>query len=172
MPEPRRGGGAGAGAGFHWSPNIWLVRSVNPIPTGEGRLSPPFATALAPPKCFTFRLNCLGTYGYQLSKAWLAMCCRNLRRCNVWSQFADVHAEPNDFGSNLQCACMQCFLGLRSKTPISHIFFGNDERTDNWNLLSFGVSYKFCSSKIEDFSNFSKKKLGGIFGNYKEGIGI
>ena len=45
MPEP-------GGPGGPLAPPIF-GRSVNPIPTGEGRLSPP--TLVAPPMFFTFR---------------------------------------------------------------------------------------------------------------------
>ena len=37
--------------------------------------------------------------------------------------------------------------GLRSATAILHIF-GNNERTDDRNLLSFGVSYDFVALEI------------------------
>ena len=52
--------------------------------------------------------------------------------------------------------------GLRSVTAILHIF-GNNERTDELNMLSFGVRYDFVAQKwrILEFS-----------GNYLEGIGI
>ena len=58
----------------------------------------------------------------------------------------DVCAEPN-----LVVTCDVylggAFSGLGSATPILHIF-GNNERTDNWNLLSFGVSCYFVASKL------------------------
>ena len=43
------------------------------------------------------------------------------------------------------CVC-SAFSGLQSAITISHIF-GNNERTDDLYLLSFGVSYIFVAQK-------------------------
>ena len=58
MPEP--GGQRGATV----PPPPIFCRSVNPIRTGEGRLSPPITTAPRPPMFFTFRHHC----GYRISQ--------------------------------------------------------------------------------------------------------
>ena len=48
---------------------------------------------------------------------------------------------------------MQCIIRLvKCDHNITH-YFGNNERTDNFNLLSFGVSYNFVA-----LSNLSQKK--------------
>ena len=81
-------------------------------------------------------------------QAWLAVAC------------CDVCAEPilvvTWASRNLQCAYVRC------NRNIAH-YFGNNERTDGWNLLSFGVSYDFVALEI-----FHKKNQ--FFGNYLQGI--
>ena len=57
----------------------------------------------------------------------------------------DVHAEPILVVTCDVCVC-SAFSGLQSAITISHIF-GNNERTDDLYLLSFGVSYIFVAQK-------------------------
>ena len=61
----------------------------------------------------------------------------------------DVRAGSH-FGSNLRCEL------VRSATAILHIF-GNNKRTDDRNLLSFGVSYDFVAQKWRILEIFHKK---------------
>ena len=57
----------------------------------------------------------------------------------------DMHAEPILLVICDVSAC-NAFSGLRSATTISHIF-GNNERNDDSNLRSFGVSYDSVAQK-------------------------
>ena len=70
----------------------------------------------------------------------------------------DLHIEilagKWHFGSNLQCACVRSIFRLHRN--IAH-FFGNVERTDDSNLLSFGVSYNFVAQKWRILAIFYKK---------------
>ena len=96
--------------------------------------------------------------------------------CDVWPQLAevrcavatcDVRAEhilvvPCDV-----CAC-GAVSGLRSATAKLHIF-GNNERTDDINLLYFCVNYYFVAQKWRILEFFHKNQF---LGNYLQGIGI
>ena len=75
-------------------------------------------------------------------------------RCGVAS--CDVHAESILV---VTCDVHACgaFSGLRSVTTILQIF-GNNERTDNRNLLSFGVSYYFVAQKWRILEIFHTQK--------------
>ena len=55
------------------------------------------------------------------------------------------------------------FKACKVRPHIAH-YFGNNERTDDKYLLSFGVSFNFVAQKW--------KILAIFFGNYLEGIGI
>jgi hypothetical protein len=64
---------------------------------------------------------------------------------------------------------MKCILRLvKCDRNIAH-FFGNNERTEDLNLLSFGVSYNFVAQKWRILAIFHKNQF---LGNYLEGIGI
>ena len=71
------------------------------------------------------------------------------------------------FGSNLWYACVRCiFRVAKCNHNIAH-FFGNNERTDNWNLLAFGVSYDFVAQKWRILAIFHKKKINFLEINWK-----
>ena len=96
------------------------------------------------------------------------MCGHKLRRyerCAVASH--DVCVEPIIVVTcNVRAYC--AILGLRSVTKILHIF-GNNENL-KLEFAFFWCKLLFCSSKMEDFSNFSQKKNWGE--NKLEGIEI
>jgi hypothetical protein len=75
-------------------------------------------------------------------------------RCAVAS--CDVHAEPILVVCNLRCACVRCILRLgKCDRNIAH-YFGNNERTDDANVLSFGVSCDFVAQKWRILAIFPK----------------
>lgn len=78
--------------------------------------------------------------------AWLAMCGHTSTSCDVQSLVA-MHCGTN-FGSNLWCVCV---CGVISGLGNVTAFFGNNERYEDWILLSFNVSYTFVAEKNEGF---------------------
>ena len=77
----------------------------------------------------------------------------------------DVGAEPILVLTVDVCSC-GAFSDLRSATAILHIFH-NNERTDNLNLLSFGVSYYFVAPNWRILAIFHKKTIfGKLIGRY------
>ena len=96
------------------------------------------------------RSNHMFTEKYEISKAWLAMCDSKLR-CAVAS--CDVRLRTHLVETCDVRAC-GAFLGLRFAIEI-WTFFSNNVRYKDENALSFGV-YKFCTSKIEPFSNLKQ----------------
>ena len=78
---------------------------------------------------------------------------------------SDVRAEPN-LVVTWDVHAGGAFSGLGSAIPISHIF-GNDERTDNWDLFSFGVNYYFVAQKWGISAIFHKKTIFGKIHNWK-----
>ena len=54
------------------------------------------------------------------------------------------------------CVCAVHFKAWEVRPHIAH-YFSNKERTDNYKLLSFGVSYDFVAQKWRILAIFHKK---------------
>ena len=65
------------------------------------------------------------------------------------------------FGCNLRCACVQCIFRLAKCDRNIARFFGNNERNDDWNVFSFGVTYDSVAQKWRILAMF-----GELLGRY------
>ena len=100
------------------------------------------------PRLIRFLHFLIPTYvRYAAASCSIAMCGRKLQ-C----------ACRTHFGSDLRCACVRCIFRL---AECDHNIVNFCQWWNNWQLkfAFFWCKLLFCSSKMEDFNNFSKKSI-------------